>query len=112
MPIVEQEKWDSWVEKNTDSYGKCCVDVARDVMTELDKGEKFDCHDVICKSKHADGITGFMAGAIASMVSQVHSRGDEFKKQWNSGYGVKEESKGVVNPALVTIEVDDAKETK
>ncbi len=109
MNLKNQEKWDECVENNTDSYGKCCVDVARDVMTELDKGEKFDCHKIICKSKHADGITGFMSGCIASMVSECHIRGNEFRKQWNGDHGVKEETDGVVNPAIMTIEIKKEK---
>jgi len=48
------------------------------------------------------GITGFMAGCVAGMVSQCHSRGEEFRKKWNESYGAKD-AKGTINPALVTI---------
>ena len=33
--ITNKEKWDEWVEANKDPYGKCCVDVAREVMRQL-----------------------------------------------------------------------------
>ena len=103
--IVNQEKWDSYVGKNNDPYGKACVDTARKVMEYLDKEQNFDCHDLICRADDevkAGGLTGFMAGTVASMVSQFHSRGQEFKEKWNKGYG-SNEKEGVINPALITI---------
>ena len=112
MPISDQKKWDDVVKLNsTDGYSKCCVDVAAEVMRLLDlpENEEFDCHDLINKADDnvkAGGITGFMAGAAASMVAQCHSRGEEFKLQWNRGYGAPDDAKGTVNPALVTIDTD------
>ena len=106
MSIINQKKWNNLVEKNKDSYGKACVDTARKVMEYLDKEKNFDCHDLICradKEVNAGGLTGFMAGVVASMVSQLHSRGEEFRKKWNKDYGVDENKEGIVNPALITI---------
>ena len=60
----------------------------------------------------AGGITGFMAGCIAQMITKCHSRGEEFKKKWNESYGVKDEKKGAINPALVTINLKNEKEVK
>lgn len=37
MPIVNQAAWQKYVEANKDDYGKCCVDVARQVMVILDE---------------------------------------------------------------------------
>ena len=111
MPIVEQDYWEKQVVLNKDAYGKCCVDVARRVMEILDNGKDFDTHKIInqaAKEVQADGITGFMAGCVAEMISICHSRGDEFRKKWNESYGVTEDKakgKGVVNPALVTIDI-------
>lgn len=112
--IINQEKWNNWVEKNKDAYGKCCVDVARRVMEILDDEKEFDTHDIICradKDVKAGGITGFMAGCVAEMITVCHSRGKEFQKKWNISHGIKEKDaeKGVVNPALVTIEVEETK---
>ena len=108
MPIVNEEKWNTWVDKNQDPYGKCCVDVAREVMRILDEGKDFDVHGIICdadKKIDAGGITGFMAGCVAQMVKKCHSRGEEFNDKWNESYGVsKEKAKGgTVNPAILTI---------
>lgn len=98
MPIIDQEKLDVWIKSNTDAYGGCCVAVAKEVMRMLDienepliKGYypvKNTAHGMICRADdniEAGGITGFMAGAVAQMVRQCHSRGEEF---WNSYHKV------------------------
>jgi len=106
MKKETQKQWDNLVAKNQDDYGKACVDIARKVMEYLDKGETFNCHDLICKADDevkADGITGYMAGVVASMVSHFHERGDEFKKEWNKDCGGTGEEKGTINPAILTI---------
>jgi hypothetical protein len=112
MAITDQESWDSWVESNTDPYGKCCVGVARRVMEILDEGNDFDTHKIICQADddiEAGGITGFMAGAVASMVSKCHSRGEEFRRVWNKDNQIgtegddANEGEGVLNPALLNI---------
>ncbi len=85
MPIIKQKDWDKQVKNNTDPYGK-----ADDA---IDTG----------------GITGFMAGCVAQMVSHCHSRGNEFLSAWNGDVqcndeGKKATKKGVaLNPALLTI---------
>ena len=68
--------------------------VARRVMEILDEGKEFDCHSIIIKADketEAGGITGFMAGAVASMVSQCHERGEEFRQQWNKDIQIGDE---------------------
>lgn len=114
MPITDEEKWKSWETNNQDSYGKCCVDVAREVMRILDEepGE-FDSHELVCRADkqiNAGGITGFMAGAVAAMVSQCHSRGEEFRRQWNLSHQISDEGEkanqmegAVLNPAILNI---------
>ena len=108
MPIINKEDWDLWVKNNTDPYGKCCVDVAREAMRMLDEinNNNWDPHDLINQADDnidAGGITGFMAGAVAQMISHCHSKGDIFREKWNGDYGV-EDADGVVNPAILTIE--------
>jgi hypothetical protein len=106
--------WNSYVKKNDDPYGKACVLVAQRVMELLDK-DKTPLHDgyfpdvhtphgLICQADHdtnAGGITGFMAGCVASMVWKCHERGDEFRIIFNG----ESESDGIVNPALVTLDI-------
>lgn len=108
MPIIDQDMWRSYEIKNKDSYGKACVDVAREAMRLLDEsGKDLDTHTIICEADDnikAGGITGFMAGCVAQMIYQCHSRGKEFKKKWNEYYGVEDnDGMGTVNPAIVTI---------
>lgn len=111
--MKDQEKWNSYVEKNTDVYGGCCVNVARRVMELLDKDNTplhngyypdiHTAHGLICTADHdidAGGITGFMAGCVASMVFECHERGDEFRKSHN---GEEYQGEGVVNHAIITI---------
>mgnify|MGYP006311746395 CR=1 FL=1 len=105
--ITDKARWQSWVDKNKDPYGKACVDVAREVMRMLDTEEykDFEPNEIINVADEnikAGGITGFMAGCVASMISQVHSRGKEFRKKWNESYGVKK-ARGTVNPAILHI---------
>lgn len=88
--------------------------VARRAMEILDnESEDFDTHALICRAddeSKAGGITGFMAGCVASMISQCHSRGEEFRKKWNKDNQIHDEgdkaneSGGVLNPAILNIE--------
>ncbi len=113
MPITKKGDWEKWEKNNTGSYGKACIDVAREVMNILDKDEEFDASDIISEAdKNIDsgGITGFMAGCVASMVSHCHSRGEEFREKWNKDIQIGSEGeeatkKGtVLNPALLNID--------
>ena len=109
MPIKNEEAWKLYKENNQDAYGGACVKVAGKVMEYLDvEPGDFDPHDLICradKESECGGITGFMAGAAAAMVSACHSRGEEFRKKWNELHGLKPEhdNGGVINPAIFTI---------
>lgn len=115
MPITNTAVWEEYVEKNKDPYGGACVSVARsamEILDELPEGEEFDCHQLICqadeKSK-ASGITGFMAGCVASMISQCHSRGEQFRRKWNKDNQIQDEGDkankegGILNPALLVL---------
>jgi hypothetical protein len=103
--IINQEKWDRYIQKNKDPYGKCCVDITRRIMEILDEEKEFEPHDMIIQAEKdigESGITGFMAGVISLMVVQCHSQGEEWKKKWNKEYG-DENRMGVINPALLII---------
>jgi hypothetical protein len=113
MPITNETDWNKHVNANTDPYGKACIDVGREVMRLLDEDDgPIDTHKIICdadKNVGAGGITGFMAGAVASMVSGCHSRGDEFRRIWNGEVQIGDEgdkaneSGGVLNPAVLNV---------
>ncbi len=117
MPIIKKDEWEECVEMNQDPYGKCCVDIARRIMEILDAEEgDFDPHALISRGEKETGdagITGFMAGCIAGMASEFHSRGDEFRRKWNiktqiGTEGEKaNESGGILNPALMCLSTTD-----
>ena len=117
MNILESEKenWEKFVQNNQDPYGSACVNVSKRVMELLDEheGELEEGyypnlntpHGLICKADDdikAGGITGYMAGVVASAVSNFHPRGEEFRKIWNSKHN--HEGEGVVNPAILNID--------
>ena len=96
MPIQDSKQWNEYVSKNKDSYGSCCINVAREVMRMLDEDNitEIDATNLIIQADNniqAGGITGFMAGAVAHMVSVCHSRGKEFQKDWNERYQIQDE---------------------
>ncbi len=114
MPISNETQWKACIESNEDDYGAQCVEVARHLMDLLDD-ESFElttCHAAINRADDMTddpGITGFMVGAVSNIVSKVHSRGEEWRKKWNTENQIRDEGdkanegKGVLNPALLTI---------
>jgi 3,4-dihydroxy-2-butanone 4-phosphate synthase len=89
MPIINQERWEQWIDSEKDDDGKICVNMARDVMDQLDiiaASDVIDTYHIMvnaAKNLQYTGITGGMAGSICEMVSECHSRGKEFNTGWN-----------------------------
>ena len=114
MSITNEAAWQKWQDNNQDLYGGACVKVAKKAMELLDD-PKYLFDDPWKLINDADtlsgagGITGFMAGAAASMISECHTRGDEFRRKWNKETQIgtegdkANESGGILNPALLTI---------
>lgn len=109
--ITNSDEWKRAVAANLDAYGKACIDVARAVMHLIDEPEtplvNVNASELIyvANRKLKAGLTGFQAGAVAELVSKVHSRGDEFRVSWNNNYG--HEGGGIVNPAIMTIDTKE-----
>lgn len=114
MPITKKKDWKEWVKINAkDPYSNCCVEVAGKVMELLDDDDhgEFNANDIVGEADRLldAGITGFMSGCVAQMVSRCHSRGEEFRKKWNKETQIENEGdkankgKGVLNPALLSI---------
>jgi hypothetical protein len=106
--IDAEGRWETAVSVNTDPYGKCTVDYARDwarlMQRDIDQGKTLidvakQCSNAADKGK---GITGFMYGCAVSILADVWVHGEELRKWHNKGYGVSEESTGVVNPAIMS----------
>jgi len=113
MSIVNQGVWEEYVEGNKDPYGKACVDVARKVMELLDEDVDFVLPNIVNWADDeigTGGLTGFMAGAVAAMVSQCHSRGEEFRLAWNRATQLRDEGEraneigDILNPALLMMD--------
>lgn len=105
MNLKNKEFWDKQVELNSkDAYSKACIEAAQKVMEALDAGKTpKEAHDEM----YGLGLSGFMAGCVAQIVSQAHMRGEEFNDFWNESWGVPKGTKGTVNPAIVTIKTGE-----
>ena len=100
--------WEKSVEANQDPYGKGTMDYAEGwaklMQIEIAKGKTVrECADETQKGLGFFGITGFMYGCAVSILSQTWKYGEELRKWHNKQYGVDENKKGVVNPAILTI---------
>lgn len=62
-----------------DPYSFACVEGTIKVIGALDRNRtvKDACDEMLDM-----GLSGFMAGEIAGIVSRYHQRGDEFRKFW------------------------------
>jgi hypothetical protein len=115
MPILEDQKaeWTRCQENNQDPYGKTIVNVARKLMEMLDEDTNpitpENVHNLITradKESRAGGISGFMEGCVANIVSHAHSRGEEFRRARNGDVGAttgQENADGVLNPAILHV---------
>ncbi len=96
-----EEKYESYVSKNQDNYGHEVILVTARVCKLLDEGKTpQEAEDEGIKDS---GITGFMAGAMASAIAYYHPRGEEFKVYFNKQCGGTGEEKGTINPAILTV---------
>lgn len=109
--IKNLKKWKKYEKLNKDPYGRCCVDIARQAMKNLDDtvmDDKFDPHDFIIRAMKEvgeSGITGFMAWAIAQMIIDCHEQGDKFRVVWNKYCGGTGEEGNVIDPTTITIKI-------
>lgn len=107
IELLDAAKWGNYKKINTDPYGACCVEYAEGwaklMQVELSKGIKLiDCASSTSFELGFLGITGFMYGCAVSMLSECWKHGEELRKWHNKEYGVSEDKKGVVNPAILT----------
>lgn len=87
--LVNTAVWDKYVDVNDDGYGVACVKIARRVMEYLDEHPDIEFsigyspdmttpHGIICHCDYDEGITGFMADAVRSMVARSYRDGWKF----------------------------------
>ena len=111
MQIKNQEVWDEYKEKNTDFYGGGVINFAQRWAGLMEAAIENDhqLSDVAKQTSHdadTDGITGAMYGAAVKTLSDVWEHGEQLRKWHNAGMG-KPDAEGVINPALLTITIDD-----
>ena len=106
-----KEEYADYVKKNHDPYGKCIVDWGEKFGILLET-ERTDFKEMIDEAaKGLGGPTGFMYGCLISAIAHFHPRGEEVRRWSNLDLQIKDEgekankSGGVLNPALVTIEL-------
>ncbi len=75
----KQDAWDEWVDKNPFGYGRSCVDGANAIGMALDDGKSPEDAN---KAMRGLGLSGHQARSVASMVSDCHVRGAEFRLWW------------------------------
>lgn len=103
--------WEKWVEINSkDGYSLGVVTYARrwaKYMQHLMNKHNKPLFLIANKASHVsdiDGITGFMYGCAVGMLSQCWKYGEELRRWHNKEWG-QEDCDGVVNPAVLTINV-------
>ena len=97
-----ETEYKKYVEMNSkDGYSKAVVDAGEAIGNALDEGISMkEAHDKM----YGHDLTGFMAGCVAQAIAHFHPKGEEFRVWWNAENGIKDtKTKGVVNPAIMTI---------
>lgn len=114
MEISNQSEWNKWIESNKDDYGSACIRYAENwanIMEQsLKKGMTIEqCAEETSHQADTEGITGYMHGAAVSMLVQCWKHGELLRQWHNKSYGKDVEkanqSGGVINPAIITINV-------
>ena len=102
-----EKEWETAKANNRDPYGGQVVIATEAIGKALDDGLSVkEAHDKM----HGFGLTGFMAGCVAQWIAHFHPRGEEYRQWWNLENQIRDEGekankgKGVLNPALMTIE--------
>ena len=104
-------KWEHWVEINSnDGYSFGVVKYARrwaKYMQHLMAKHNKSIYQIADKASHVtdiEGITGFMYGCAVAMLSECWKYGEELRRWHNKEWG-QEDCDGVVNPAVLTVNV-------
>jgi len=118
MKLKNEERWNEYVNANTDPYGGCCVKYAEAWANEMEarmaKGETLEaCADDaghVVDRRPQFGITGFMYGMAVNILSQCWEHGEALRRWHNLQYQINDEgeraneSGGVINPAVMVVE--------
>jgi hypothetical protein len=108
LELSDAEGWAKNRAINSDGYGGAAIDYAegwaKNMQIEIAKGKTVaECYDYSQKGLGFLGITGFQFGCAVSVLAQTWKHGEELRKVHNKKYGVSEDKKGTVNPAILTV---------
>ena len=104
--LVKPETAEDWLQfadnNSNDGYSVFVVKAVVSMMKKFEEGISFaDAEHQVYGEEL--GLSGFMAGATANALSHFAKNGEEYRKYWNKQYGVSEEEKGTVNPAILSL---------
>lgn len=95
------EEWMEFVNNNmNDAYSGQVTEASLQCLKKLKEGANFQEIEQIYNQM---GLTGFMAGAVSNTIVHFSPRGEEFRQYWNRRFGVSEEKKETVNPAVFVL---------
>lgn len=110
FPVKETaiSDWETYKRVNSgESYGRGIIRYATiwvqymEYLTKKYGMKMSEIWDRCSNLANVDGVTGFMYGAAASIISRVWQFGEEFRKCYNSKWNYS--GAGTVNPAVLTI---------
>lgn len=108
--IVDKiSEYKTYVENNSqDGYSRAVIDYGeawgKMMQIEIAKGRSVkEVADECQKGLGFLGITGFQYGCAVKGLAHFWKHGEDLRKWHNKVYGVSEDKKGVVNPAILTI---------
>ncbi len=121
MELKDAKGWAKAKAANTDPYGGRVMSYAEDwanfMEREISNGKTIaECAQATSREADTDGITGFMYGAAVSMLAHVWAHGEELRRWHNLDTQIgtegerANESGGVLNPALLSIDTSEPSE--
>lgn len=107
MTLRDASFWEQMVRANPDSYGAAVLRYAelwaRLMEARISEGVALEyCAESLSHLADEEGITGAMYGMAVAVLSKAWIHGEPLRKWHNKEYG-NPESKGVINPAILTV---------
>ena len=115
MQFSDEAEWTKFVEANNDPYGAACVRYAKAwaeqmEMAMADGSTVEKCAKQTSHDTDTEGITGFMYGAAVAALTECWRWGEVLRRWHNKEWGGSEDTEGVLNPALLTIDTTSGNE--
>jgi hypothetical protein len=107
--VDKEQEYAEYVTKNSnDGYSKAVIEYseawAKLMQVEISSGKTIiECAETTQKGLGYFGISGFQYGCVVQGLTHFWKHGEDLRKWHNKEYGVGEDKKGVVNPAILTL---------